>query len=70
MMLHLILPDHFSKTEAQFSSAHRTRQRNHHLATFIQVSHITFGCINQSCSIEMPVMMDNEISDWFLTHSI
>src|SRR5690349_14065027 len=65
---HFILPDHFSQAEPQFCGTHRSCERDHHLATFIEMSDIAFGGIDERGSIEMAVMMENEFSDGFLAH--
>jgi hypothetical protein len=54
------LPDHLREEQTEFRRAHRTSQRNQHLAARIEVLAIGFRGINQCVRIEVTEVMEQE----------
>ena len=65
---HLVLPDHFRQAETKFCGAHGASQGHHHFTTCIHMLDISFGSIHQAGSIEVTIMMENEVCDGFMAH--
>ena len=61
--VHLVATNHFGQRNAQFSSAHRARERDHHFSATIQMRDVSVGCVFEHGCVEMPVITLNELAD-------
>ena len=58
-----VTANHLCERHAQFGSAHRTRQSDHHLSATIEMRDVGIGCVFQHRRVEMPEIAVNELAD-------
>src|SRR5262249_51624687 len=68
--VHFILPDHFRERNAQFGSAHRPGERDHHFPAMMQMRDVRVRRIYQDCGVEVTEMPINELADAAHLHFI
>ena len=61
--MHFVLADHFSERDADFSGAHRSPERDEHLAATIEVPCVALCGVPQGTRIEVPKMGIDEGGD-------
>ena len=59
--LHLVPADHLGERDAQLGRAHRTAQRNHHLAAGVDMGFVSFRGVDQGRRVEMAVVMRDKL---------
>jgi hypothetical protein len=57
----LPLTDHLGEGDADLGCAHRTGQRDEHLAPFREVTLVPYRRVHQGGGVEVPVMMEEEL---------
>ena len=66
--LHFVLTDHLCKRDAKLGGTHRTCKRDHHLSTFGKMGFIPLCCVDERCSIEVTVVVFDELGYWTALH--
>ncbi len=61
--VHLVLPDHFGKTEAEFGGAHRAGEGHEHLAPGVEMTTVALGRVDEGGGVEVTVVVTDEVAD-------
>jgi hypothetical protein len=58
-----IATNHLGERQTEFRRAHRARERDEHFAATLDVPNIPIGSVPDAASVEMPVMLGDEIAN-------
>ena len=64
------LPNHFRQRDAQFGSAHRASESDHHFSAAIEMRDVGVRGVFKHCRVEVPVMAVNKLADVARLHFI